>query len=366
MKIICEKQKLLKALLTVSHAITSKSPNPINECAVITIDKDTIIITGINETMAIKTTDVCNVIEEGAIAVNCRLFIEIVNKYPDAMLEVESDMTTLKIKCGNSKSNLHLVTGSFPEFPRAEESEPVYIQEKAIKKLINQTLFSCAVFEDKPILTGLFFEISENKLTLVGLDGYRMAIRNAVLDNYYSDQSIVVPAKSLRELNKILEDTDDLLEIYMNKNFVLFKTENEQLYTKVLEGEYVKYRGIIPMNQETKIKVDKEELKNSIERVSVLTREEINNLIKMTIADDKIILNSNSDLGNADESINIYMEGKDLTIAFNAKYLLEILRVLEEDEITIDFNTPTSPCKIYDKTYKYIVLPVQLRDENVS
>ncbi len=364
MKLTCEKKELQRAATTVSHAISPKSVNPMFECAILTTTSNgTLEVMGSSGTLAIKTTIPANVTAHGEIAVNCRLFLEIINKYPDGEIEITTDDSTLRILCGKAKSTLRLIGGEFPPFPEISPVEPVYVQEGVIRKTINQVIFACGTFDDKPILTGVLFQLEGRVLNVVALDGYRMAMRTVNLDSSFEEDEVVIPSKSLKELIKILDDTDDMLEIYFNKNSVLFKTERGQLFTQLIEGSYVKYKSIIPVAATTKLILNAPAFKEAIERASVITKDETNNLIKFSAKDNVMAISSNSEVGNADEVLDIYMEGKEITIAFNAKYLLEVFKSIEEEEVTVELTTSVSPARIYreDNTYEYIVLPVQLR-----
>ena len=271
---------------------------------------------------------------------------------------------TVEISCVNSKVCIQSMNAAeFPVFPQINATSSVKVQEKVLRDMISQTFFSAAVSEDKPILTGIMFNIGKDSMEVVALDGYRMAVRKQPVISEM-EASCVVPSRTAREIARIIDDTEKTVKINISGNMALFETDGTEVYTRLLEGEYIKYQNLLPKTHKTEIVVEKDMMKDSIERASVLAREGSNNLVKLDVRDNVLNISSNSEIGNIDENIPVIQTGDNLMIAFNAKYISDVLRCIEDKEIKLEFNTPISPCLIVrpgGDEYHYLILPVQVR-----
>ncbi len=364
MHFISTKTEVLKAINIVNKA-TSKLQKTILECILFQCTKEGITLRATDISISIKTTLQAEVLKEGEVAIPARFLYEIISKFPES--DVSFNMlteNTVEISCVNSKVCIQSMNpAEFPTFPEINATGSVKIQEKVLRDMIGQTIFSAAQSEDKPILTGVMFNITKDNLEVVALDGYRMAVRNQPVISEV-EASCVVPARTAREVARIIEDTEKTVKIMLSGNMALFETDGTQVYTRLLEGEYIKYKNLLPKNHKTEIVVDKEMIKDSIERASVLAREGSNNLVKLDIRDNILDISSNSEIGNIDENIPVMQTGDNLLIAFNAKYISDVLRSIEDKEIKMEFNTPISPCLIVkpgSTEYHYLILPVQVR-----
>lgn len=366
MQFTCAKADLLSAIGTVNRA-ASKMQKTILECILFSCGENTITLKATDIALSIKTEMNAQIEKQGDAAIPARLLYEIINRFPESDVTFSSvGENSVEISCLNSKVVLQQMDAvEFPVFPELQDEEQIKIQQNILRAMINQTLFAAAVNEDKPILTGLLFDIKKDSLTVVALDGYRMAVRKqpAISD---IDKECVIPARTLREVSRIIDDTDENIKVSISGNMALFEAGHTQIFTRLLEGEYIKYRNLLPADCATSVKVETGMLKDSLERASILAREGNNNVVKFEIKEKNLEITSNSEIGNIDEQIPVLTEGKDLKIAFNAKYVLDVLKNVEESEVLMQFNTGVSPCVVKQENsdaYDYLILPVQLREE---
>ncbi|MHC1684951.1 MAG: DNA polymerase III subunit beta [Clostridiaceae bacterium] len=363
MKFTCEKSSLQEAISIAQKAVTGKSTMPILQGIYLSVRGNTLTLIGTDIDLSIETKLEVTTEEEGSIVVDSRLFGEIIRKLPNANVEINSiDEKTIEIICEKSKFNLvHMNAEDFPQLPDISEHDIVKLSQKILKNMIRGTIFAIAQDETRPILTGVLFEIQNNTLNLVALDGYRLALRKETID---SDQTIsaVIPGKTLNEVVKILDDEDDV-NITFTGNHILFNLGNTKVISRLLEGEFIKYSSIIPEEYNLKVSAKRSQLLNCIERASLVAKEGNTNLIKFNIEDDNIIITSNSQLGNVREELNIILQGQPLQIAFNSKYLIDVLKIMDDEEINIEFTSSVSPCiikNVEDIKCIYLVLPVRV------
>ena len=238
----------------------------------------------------------------------------------------------------------------------------VEVPQNILKNMIKGTSFAIAQDETRPILQGVLFEVKDKTLNLVALDGYRLAIRSEYLDSEI-DIEKVIPGKTLNEVSKILEDTNDIVEINFTNNHILFNLNKTRIISRLLEGKYVNYKSLLPQEHKLTVTVKKQDLQNGIERASLMAKDGNNNLIKLDIQDEAVIITSNSQLGKVREEVLINLQGDKIQIAFNSRYLIDVLKNFEEEEVILEMTSSVSPCIIKAKeadNYKYLVLPVRL------
>jgi len=365
MKIICNRDNLLEGILTAQKAVSGKTTLPILSGLLLDCRADSLIITATDLEIGIECKVNAQIIEKGLIVLDARLFGEIIRKLPADDIEFSIDeRNAVNIKCANSYFTIQGQNGEeFPKLPEIKSQKNIILPQNLLKSVIRQTVFACAVDETRPILTGVLLECSGNEIKMIALDGFRLALRTINIDTETNDISVVVPSKTLNEIYKVLKDNNQKVEIEFGDNQVLFSIGNTRIISRLLEGEFINYGQIIPDEYKTKIKVRTSDLLESCERASLLAREGKNNLIKLGISEKIIKITSNAEIGKAYEEVSVITVGDDLDIAFNSKYLIDALRVIEGDYISMEFTTNISPCIIRtvdSENYTYLLLPVRI------
>lgn len=365
MRFFCNPKALMNSISIVQKAVSAKSTLPILKGIYLEAFDQSLRLVATDMELGIDHVMDANIISEGSIVVDSRLFGEIIRRLPDSDVEISlEENNELLIKCASSKFNiLSYDSSEFPQLPQIEEEQTYEISQDLFKNMIRQTVFATAEDEARPILTGVLLEIEENILNMVALDGYRVALRKGKIESNLNNK-VVIPGKTLNEINRIMSgEKDEKIEISLTNNHALFTVNSTKLISRLLEGEFINYNQVIPKEYKSRVKVKAKELQNSIERASLLGKEGRNNLVKFTIMDGKMIINSNSELGNVHEEIEIELEGEDLQIAFNSKYFIDALRVVDDDIVYLEFTTNLSPGIIKPITNDniiYLVLPVRL------
>lgn len=363
MKLIFSKSNLLKGVGIVLKAVPARTTMSILECILIDATTNEIKFTANDMELGIETKVEGDILEKGKIAIDAKIFSEIVRKLPDNEITIETDSNYNSIiTCEKSMFNISGKAGDdFSYLPLIEKSKSIKLSQFYLKEVINQTIFSIAANDNNKMMTGELFEVRDNELKVVALDGHRIAIRNIKLDGNSDDVKVVVPGKTLNEVSKILSnDVDTTVNIYFTNNHILFEFDNTIVVSRLIEGEYFKINQMLSSDYETKILVNKREFLNCIDRATLLIKENDKKPIIINVTDGSLELKVNSAIGSLDESIDISKDGKDIMIGFNPKFLIDALRVIEEEEINIYLVNSKAPCFIKDKEEKYIylILPV--------
>ena len=363
MKLVCTKSNLLNAVNIVSKAVPSKTTMSILQCILINATTSEIKFTANDMELGIETKVEGEILEKGIIALDAKIFSEIVRKLPDSDVRIETDDNyNTTITCEKSKFNIIGKSGEdFSYLPRIEKNESIVMSQFTLKEVIRKTIFSISDNDTNQIMTGELFDIQDNLLKVVSLDGHRVSIRTIELNESYNNIKLIVPGKTLNEISKILSgDIDKNVSIYYTKNHILFEFDETTVVSRLIEGEYFKIEQMISPNYDTKIRINKKEFLNCIDRSTLLVKEGDKKPIIINITDGTLNLRINSFIGSMDEDIDITKEGKDILIGFNPKFLIDALRVIDEEEINIYLVNPKAPCYIKDddETYTYLVLPV--------
>ena len=363
MKIVCSKSNLVKGVNIVSKAVPSKTTMPILECILIDANMDVIKLTSNDMELGIQTEIEGEIIKHGMIAIDAKIFSEIVRKLPDndVIIETDENLQTT-ITCEKAKFNISGKSGEdFAYLPIIEKNETIVVSQFTLKEVIRQTIFSIADNESNKLMTGELFEIHDNILRVVSLDGHRLSIRKIELKQQYSDKKIVVPGKTLMEVSKILSgEAESEVCMYFTNNHIVFEFDRTVVVSRLIEGEYFKIDQMLSNDYETKVKINKKELLNCIDRATLLVKEGDKKPIIINIGDEIMELKIKSQLGSMNEDIVINKEGKDLMIGFNPKFLIDALRVIDDEEVTLYLMNAKAPCFIKDdnETYIYLILPV--------
>ena len=373
MKLICEKDKILKALNSVTKAVAVRTTMPILEGILIQTNDNEIKLTTYDLEIGIEyIINDCKVEEQGATVVNAIMFTEIIRRLPDTDISIEvNDKNLLVIECEGSLYKLATMNpDEFPELPKISVENSIEIEQTILKDMIRKTIFAVSTEENRPIFTGCLFEIANNKLNVFDVDGFRLAWKSKFLQNKVNNFSAVIPGRTLNEINKILIDSFDMIKIGVAKNQVLFEMENCKIVTRLLDGEFLNYSSVIPETWETRVRVNKSILQDCFERVSLISASSIEKEkkypVKVTVDIGKVTISCTNQTGDAKEEMFVETEGQNLEAGFNSKYFLDALRAIDDPEVFIDFGTSISPCIIRpteeNGDYVYMVLPIRMKE----
>lgn len=364
MKFVCSKNDLNEAISTVQKAVMSKATLPILEGIYIEAGENVRLI-GNSFDLGIEYSINADVMSKGSIVLNSRIFGDIVRKLPDSevFFEVKDNFNTV-IECGNSYFEIKgMASGGFPMLPEIEEEKKVSIPQVSLKEMIKKTIYAISTDENRKILTGSLIEVKDGEFTMVSLDGFRLAIAKVLIKENVEFEA-VIPGKNLNEIHKILEQIDDEVKITLSENQALFEMNGCRIISKLLSGEYMNYRNFIPEQFETVITVDTRELIDSIERASLITSEDKRYPVKFVVKDDNLIVTSSAEIGISKEELKVEMDGSDITIGFNPRYLLDSLKVVDEEKIKISFSSSIGPSvirPIEGDRFLFMVLPVRMK-----
>ena len=363
MKIVCSKTNLLNGANIVSKAVPSKTTMSILECILIDANKGEIKLTANDMELGIETVIDGEILEKGIIALDAKIFLEMVRKLPDNDVTIETDSTyKATITCEKAKFNIVGKSGEdFSYLPQIERSESIIVSQFTLKEIIRQTIFSIADNFTNKILTGELFEINGDVLKVVSSDGLRVSLRKIHLKNSYPAKKVIVPGKTLSEISKILTgDVESDVNIFFTDKHILFEFDKTTVVSRLIEGEYLKIDNILSADYETKLQLNKKEFLSCIDRSTLLIKEGDKKPIILNILDDVMELKMNSIVGSLDEEIDISKTGKDLMIGFDPKFLIDALKVIDDEEIEIKLLNSKAPCFIKDdeENYIYLILPV--------
>ena len=367
MKIVCNKNDLLKGVNTVMKAVPSKTTMPILECILIDASTNEIKFTANDMELGIETKIEGSILERGIVALEAKLFSEIIRKLPDNDVTITSDeKNNTSIVCEKAKFSIMGKDGDdFSYLPFVERDYCISVSQFTLKEVIRQTIFSIAANDSNKMMTGELFEINGNELKVVSLDGHRISIRKIELKSEYGEKKVIVPGKTLIEISKILGGgTEDMVDIFFTENHILFEFDKTIVVSRLIEGNYFRVNQMLSNDYETKVTINKKEFLDCIDRATLLVKEGDKRPIILNIAGDMMELKISSQIGSMDEMIDITLEGKDIKIGFNPKFLIDALRVIDDEMIDIYYMNPKAPCFIRDEnqTYIYLILPVNFVD----
>lgn len=370
MKFSCSRDHLINALSIVQKGVSNKSTMPVLEGIMFQVYNNQLILTGTDLEIGVQTTLPASVESDGEIVLSSTLITELIRKFSgDEVFFEKDDQNQIKIECLLSNFKIKgYPTDEFPEFPQTIEEHSFTIEGSVLREMIRGTLFSVAVSENIPVLTGLKIEVDQETIRLIALDGYRLSLRQGSLKEAAdSDLSVIVPGKSMNELLKLLSGYNGDVTVKFSKTQIFFEMEETQFTSRLLEGEFINYRNIIPKEQTTRVSVSRKLLLASSERAALLAREGKNNLIKMDYNTDQLILTSNAEIGDVFEVIPIQNTGDPIRIAFNSKFFIDALKVIDQDDIEICLTTSVGPAVIVSKEnpkdFTYLILPVRIAEE---
>ena len=367
LKFSCEKALLQAAVSTAGRAVASKSSIPALEGLFIEGNTN-LVLSGYNMQTGIRTAFEAEIHEQGKIVLNARLFSDIIRKLPDDVVVFSADENFLvKLTCGDASFEiLGMSADDYPELPEVDDEYRVSIGQKTLKAMINETAFAVSTNESRPVHTGSLFEINENSLTVVSVDGFRLALRHEPLERTEGGGfRFVAPGNALREVENICDDTDDVIQITLGKRHLLFEAGSTQLICRRLEGEFLDYKNAVPHSNPISVEVEKKSLLESLDRVSVVISEKLKSPVRCVFDLDKVYLSAKTGNGEAKDVCAVKGDGKELEIGFNNRYLMDALRYAPAETVKMELNTGISPCVIVptdgSDNFLYMVLPVRLK-----
>ena len=363
MKLVCSKSNLLSGLQIVSKAVPNKTTMSILECILVDASKGVIKLTANDMELGIETVIEGEIIEKGIIALDAKIFLEIVRKLPDNDITIQTDSyCKATITCEKAKFNIIGKSGEdFSYLPAIEKNDNIVMSQFTLKEVVRQTIFSISDNENNKLMSGELFEINGSVMRVVSLDGFRVSIRKIQLKDSYAPKKVVVPGKTLNEVSKILPgNADSDVIISFTPKHIVFEFGNTTVVSRLIEGEYFRIDQMISSDYETKVSVNKKEFLNCIDRATLLVKEGDKKPIIINITDGNMEMKINSVIGSMNEDIDIEKEGKDLMIGFNPKYLIDALRVIDDEDVDLYMVNPKAPCFIKNKeeSYIYLILPV--------
>lgn len=365
MKIVCEGLELSDALLVVSKGTSSRTTNPILEGIKLTAEEDYLTLSATDLELSIEKTIRGEVKLEGETVVPGKLFNEYIKKLSNEQIELNlNEKNVLSIKYTDSVGKIQCLNANeFPQIKKLDYTEYFEITKNNLRQLINKSIFSVASEDTRPILKGCKFEVKDGYVKSIALDGYRLAVVKKPIVSTTSNFNVIIPARSLNEISKLLDDSDESVKVFIQKNHLMIDLNETRITTRLLDGEYLNYNQIIPSNFNSTLILNTQQLQDALERASLLSRIDRNNLVKFDITDKVMVLSSRSELGDIKENITISLTGNDLTIAFNARYFSEALRVTNDEFLKLSFTSSVTPCVITPNEgdeFLYLILPVRI------
>lgn len=367
MKLKCKRTDLVEAVNIVEKAVPVKTTLPIMEGIYLEAKENTFHLVGNNMDLGLECAISAEVEEKGMVVVKANLFGIAVKKLPDfeddVLLEVD-EKETIKIVCGNAKFDFSTASAEdFPLLPVVEEDNCFEIKEKYLKNMVKQTVYAVSTKEDKPVLTGVYFDISDNTVHVVGCDGYRVAIRKESID---TDKQIhfILPGKNAKELLSVIGDSEDVVQISLSRNNVKMKLKNCIFVSRIIDGEYLNYKSVADHKNNLVIEVETKKILNSVDRAAMIVSESAKSYVLLNIEDDSVFINCESVMGKVNDKFSVNMIGEPMQIAFNPRYLIDAFKNVDDEMVKFSFSTPVTPTvisPIEGDGFTYIVLPVRIK-----
>lgn len=364
MELLCDGLDLSDAVVTVLKASATKTTNPILEGVKLKTYNNILELSATDGELSIVKRIKAEIIKEGEIVVPGDFFNNYLKKLTDEQIHLTVNDCQLKISYMDSEGYIQCYNATeFPSIKKIDNDEFFEIKQSDFKALINKSAFAVAVDNSRPILKGVLLEIGKANINAVALDGYRLAFVKKSLSMSNMEKSIIVPSRSLIEISRILQDDEKLVKIYVKDGTIMINFDNVDILSRLLEGEFINYKQILPTEFQTECVINKSQFEDTLERVSLLARFDKNNLVKFDIKENNILVTSNSEIGNIKENLTVNLKGNDLQIAFNARYLTDVLKVANEEFLKIKLNSSYSPCiieSVDNDEYLYLILPVRI------
>lgn len=365
MKFICSRDQLMDAISIVQKAVAPRSTMSILEGILVEADKD-VKLTGYDLETGIEYHMDADVPEKGSIILNSRMFGEIIRKMPDDILTIETKANqSVLIECSSTHFSIRgIVADEYPKIPDVDDGNNISLPQQLLKDMIKQTIFAVSTDESRPILNGCYLVSEGKSLEMVAIDGFRLALRHVDREEDFPQMKFIIPGKALGEIGRVLESSDKPVEIHLTKNHIRFDTGNIRIVSRLIQGEYMNYRGILPQTAETTIRIGTRAMMEAVERASlVISTEDRRYPVRLSMTDDEtLVVNANTELGTLREEIGITSSGSKIDIDYNPRYFIDALKAIEDDEIEIIFNGSMGPSVIRPlegSKFAYLVLPLR-------
>lgn len=368
MKFICSRQILTKALNTVSKAVTSRTTIPILKGILLDLNEEGILTLSASDMeISIEKRIKVEACQAGSIVVVSKLFNDIIRKLPEGAITIERKEDN-KVFIKSAGSEFNIIGIASEEFPKIldmeDETYSISFYKNDFTDMINKTSFAASIDESKGVITGVLTELEAENINMVALDGFRMSVVHKNIKNA-EERKIIINSKIINEIRNIIGDsnTEEAVNMQVGKKKAIVEFDNTMIVIRLLEGDFIKYKDIIPENNPIKVIVNRSEFLESIERASLLAKEGKNNLIKISVQNNLMKITSRSEEGNVKEEITVEKEGENIEIGFNSRYLIDAVKVIDDESISLAFNTSTSPCLITPlegNEYEYLILPVRI------
>lgn len=368
MKFICETSVLSEACQNVQRAVSTKNAIPAIEGIYLKALGGEVILTGYDLELGINTSVSARVEEKGGIVLKHRVLCDILRRLPGNTVRIESDERQMALITSDSAEYtlVGISPKEFPELPSVTGGFPIVAGQEMLKEMIRQTIFAVATNDTKVVHTGIKFEISDNLIKLIAVDGFRLAIRKEAIDYSGEFSSFIVPSKTLSEVVKLFREDDETVSISVGKKHIVFEIGSYSVVSRLLDGEFLNYKSAIPGESTTEVRVNTRQFIDSIERISLIITDKIKSPLRCTFGDNAIRLSSTTALGSASDEVSAAIDGSSVDIGFNNRFLIEALRVCDTDEVRILLNGPVSPILIMPPdgdSFLFLILPVRLKTE---
>lgn len=365
MKIYCNTDELAGAVNIVSKAVSSKSSVPYLEGVLLEAECDRLYLTGNDLEICIKTSIPCNIADEGKIVLNCKMLSEIIRKLPKDVCEIKTEDAQVIISCLNSDYRIvGLAANDYPSIPEFEVTSSIKIASPLLKDMISRTSFAISQKQDRKVLTGSLFEMDGNSLTIVAVDGFRMALRKEILTEGCKPGKFIIPGKAENEVIKIIsDDEEDIIEVGFADKYAVFENDSFTMITRLIDGEFFAYRQVIPSEFKINTTVDTSEFSKTVSRVEPIIDDVTKNPVRLMLTQNTLKIMCRTTLGRVNDMFDVNYDGNDFEIGFNYRYLYDAISRCKNDTTVLRMNTPLNPLIISgedDDTYLFMVLPVQL------
>lgn len=365
MKISCSKDELLAGVNAVQRAVSAKNTLPILQGIYLKAENSILQFEATDLEIGIRYQIAVNILEEGIVVLPARLFSEIVRKLPDTEITLESNEKIVKLNYLESDLTLNgYDPEEFPEISDIADSEEINIPSSTFRSMIRQTIFACATEETRPVFTGILMQIEGESIQLVSTDTHRLAFSKSIIPRNQNGFMGIIPSKTMQEIYRLLGD-EQVLTIKYNKTRVIFSFASIEIMTRLIEGQFPSYKQVIPKTCNTKLFLNTKKFMDSVERASLLARDNYlkTNTVRFSIEESKLTINQHSEIGKINEQMDIQQDGEGLSISFNAKYILDVLKVIETENILMEASGSFSPCIVRpendEENYLCLILPLR-------